>query len=240
MVDGDARERSRRKRAPKLRQLTFSNHGGARRGAGRKPNGPVALVARDTRPRVEARTPILVTLKVRVGLPSLRRDIARSVVARALEPAKERFGARIVQLSIQTNHVHLLLEACDARALARSMQGFCVRLARGWNRAWRRKGSVFADRFHSRVLRTPREVRHALAYVLNNARRHHVHVGGLDPYSSGATFDGWCAGAVLRGMRLPLPFALPVARARSWLLACGWRRHGLISPDEIPGRTHPT
>ena len=57
------------------------------------------------------------------------------------------------------------------------MQGLAIRIARGLNRLWGRKGKVFADRYHDRVLRTPREVRNALAYVLNNARRHAVRCG---------------------------------------------------------------
>jgi len=28
----------------------------------------------------------------------------------------------------------------------------------------------------------------------------------------------------------------PVAEARTWLLSVGWRRHGLISVAEVPGK----
>jgi hypothetical protein len=96
---------------------------------------------------------------------------------------------------------------------------------------------VFSDRYHARQLRTPREVRHALAYTLNNARKHGVHVEGVDPCSSARAFDGWREGGALNlavrefaGRAIP-----PVARARSWLLLTGWRRHGLIGVAEIPG-----
>ena len=63
----------------------------------------------------------------------------------------------------------------------------------GGNRLWKRLGKVFDDRFYDRVLRTPREVRNALAYVLDNARRHGVVIGPgePDPFSSGRWFDGW-------------------------------------------------
>jgi hypothetical protein len=42
---------------------------------------------------------------------------------------------------------------------------------------FRRAGQVLADRCHVHVLRTPREVRNAIAYVLLNARRHLAKAG---------------------------------------------------------------
>jgi len=78
------------------------------------------------------------------------------------------------------------------------MKSLGARLARAVNRVFRRSGPVLADRYHVRVLRTPREVRNALAYVLLNARRHAAQVGRMvsralriDPASSGRWFDGW-------------------------------------------------
>ena len=50
----------------------------------------------------------------------------------------------------------------------RGMTGLSVRISRGMNKLWGREGSVFADRFHSRVLRSPTEVRVALRYVFSN------------------------------------------------------------------------
>ncbi len=142
-----------------------------------------------------------------------------------------------MHFSVQGNHLHFLVEAADKRALSRGMQGLAIRLARRVNGAVGRAGSMFADRYHARALATPREVRNALAYVLLNRQRHNGGVrvvfatGGVDPCSSGATFDGWA-----RGVRPddPAGEALTV-RARSWLLAEGWRRRGLIDPREVPG-----
>jgi REP-associated tyrosine transposase len=104
-----------------------------------------------------------------------------------------------------------------------------VRIARALNALWRRRGSVFADRFHERALRTPREVRAALVYVLQNARRHGIRVLGVDPYSSGAWFEGWTA-RITDATKLP-----PIlSGARTWLLGDGWLRHGRIRFDESP------
>jgi hypothetical protein len=70
------------------------------------------------------------------------------------------------------DHLHLLVEAADERALARGMQGFSIRLAKGINRRMERSGRVFGDRYHSVILTSPKQVRRALAYVLQNAKRH--------------------------------------------------------------------
>lgn len=181
------------------------------------------------------RFPVLVTIKLVAGLPSLRRAQERAVLHDALRASKERHGVRIVHFSAQTNHVHLLAEARDERALARGMQGLAVRVARGLNRLWERTGRVLADRYHSRILRSPREVRYALAYVLLNAKKHGIHVGGIDPHSSGAVFDGWSATQTSH-THMQASDRPPVAVPRTWLLRTGWIRHGRIGPDEVPGR----
>ena len=114
---------------------------------------------------------------------------------------------RICHFSVQGNHIHLLVEATDRQALSRGVQGLAIRMARAVNRTLRRRGRVWADRYHRRDLATPREVRHALTYVLENARKHRPDFRGMDPCSS--------AVPAARGV---------VADARTWLLRVGWRR----------------
>jgi hypothetical protein len=145
----------------------------------------------------------------------------------------------VVEYSIQGNHLHLMIEAEDKRALGRGMQGLKVRLARRLNTLFGRRGTMFRERYHCRQLRSPREVRHGLGYVLNNRRRH---VGRtlardwVDPFSSAPGFSGWArrtvtgAGAVLELGGKPVTRA-----ARFFLLREGWRREGLLEPNGIPG-----
>jgi hypothetical protein len=132
--------------------------------------------------------------------------------------------------------VHLLFEADDRTALSRGIQALVIRIARGVNRACRRSGRLWRDRYHARILRTPREVRNCLCYVLQNARRHADVLRGIvapawiDDRSSGAWFDGWAGSArtaAAAGDRL-------VAAARTWLLTTGWRKRGLVRVDEVP------
>jgi putative transposase len=222
-------------RAPKLRQLTFLR-GGKRRGAGRKPKGDRPLVSHATREVLAARHPVLVTTRLHGGLPSLRRADTLEVVTAAFAGSvgsADRHGMRLVQFTIQSNHLHLIVEARDVRSLSRGMRGLLVRIARGLNRLWRHHGSVFADRYDARALRSPREVRNALAYVLNNSKKHGCHLADVDPYTSGSAFDGWKGGPRVSSDPDRRELVLP---ARTWLLAHGWRRHGLIDSAEIPGR----
>jgi hypothetical protein len=89
---------------------------------------------------------------------------------------------------------------------------------------------------HARVLRTPREVRAALCYVLQNARRHAtderrmIDPGWDDPRSSGVWLEGWAGDVQLP----PAASIAPVSEPRTWLLTTGWRRAGLIRVDEVP------
>jgi hypothetical protein len=93
---------------------------------------------------------------------------------------------------------------------------------------------VLADRYHSRVLKTPLEVKRALVYALHNHRHHGAGLGRstpaacLDPLSTAPYFDGFTA----RVERPPQD--APAVPARTWLLRIGWKMHGLIASDEAP------
>jgi putative transposase len=222
--------------------------GGKRAGAGRpktrKPGDPLPHVAR---PPLRRSDPVHVTLRAVRTLPSLRSEVAWNVVRRALEGAREagekRAGARfqVVHFSVQKDHVHLIVEAADKRALTSGVAGLEVRIARAVNGVLRRRGRVWGDRYHRHDLRSPREVRNALRYVLSNGRKHARVTGAAAfaaPWSSAETFDGWSE----RVERLHRAAAAsedtePWKRVypRTWLLGKGWRRHGLISPREGPG-----
>jgi hypothetical protein len=207
--------------------------GGCRRGAGRKP-GSRRPVPHRRREGIIARVPGHVTVKMRADVPSLRSIALVGALERTFRCVRMRSDFRLVHYSLQTTHARLLVEAADADALARGMMAVGARIARAVNRVCRRTGPVLAERFHVRPLRTPREVRNALAYVLLNARRHARRLRGralMDPASSGRWFDGWRSMPVSDARSV----SIPVARPRTWLLMKGWRRHGLIDPGEVPG-----
>ena len=179
------------------------------------------------RPKLASPFPVLITLKLRDGLRTLRSDDAHAAILQALAASE----LRVIEYSVQWNHLHLIAEATDERALARNMISVTVRIARALNRLWKRAGRVFADRYHALVLTTPRAVRHALIYCLQNARKHGSWLEKMpDVFSSARWFDGWKSGAETPADSSPSW----LARAQTWLLATGWKHHGLIDPSESP------
>jgi REP element-mobilizing transposase RayT len=255
-----SRSRPRKQRAQQT-ELVFRNWGGARPGAGRKPKGERPMLPHDKRPPHKASVPVLITTRLLPGLPSLRRPGEAARIRAALSSARAAAGPegsprapfQVVHYSIQSNHLHLIVEATDRAAMTSGMRGLLVRIARALNRLWGRSGRIFGDRFHERELRNPRQVRNALVYVLQNLRKHGICMDGPDPLSSGPEFHGWRpagagtaqngavtaspgggAGALrtrttlLRAGRVDLP------RPHTWLLGVGWQRHGLIDLDECP------
>ncbi len=119
-----------------------------------------------------------------VRTPDLLEAVRSSIAA----SPKDDF--RVVHFSIQSNHLHLIVEATDERALSRGMQGLSIRMARAVHRALGHGGTVFSDRYHAHQLETPRQTRAALLYVLQNWAKHGPG-GDYDPRSSASWFDGW-------------------------------------------------
>jgi len=175
------------------------------------------------------RCPVHVTFRAATGLGSLREAAVFAGLVRAFAAASND-GFRLLQFSVQSDHLHLLVESDTPTRLTRGVQGLAVRTAKAINRVLGRRGRVWSDRFHAHILRTPREVRNAIVYVLNNVKKHMPGVRGLDPRSSARFFAGWRTGVVRAVGRTP------VVGPRTWLAAVGWRRtpRGLIDVDEAP------
>jgi REP element-mobilizing transposase RayT len=193
-------------------------------------------VPHDARPALASRFPVHITVRLREGLPHLRNFELGKVLRGAFVRGCDRGRFRICHFAVLGNHIHLICEAADAQALSSGVAGWKVRVARNLNREWDRRGEVFEDRYHEEILRTPTQVRNALLYVLQNARRHGERgrgwVGGVDPFSSGRYFDGW-----RDAPDIPPPDPgepLPVAPATTFLLTTGWRQRGLIGVGELP------
>ena len=197
---------------PRSRQLELRPRtwGGRRDGAGRKPlpegRRRVSHLARE---RFEKPTPVHVTLRVAPHVWNLRSARSFRRILRAFAAHRRRHPMRLIEFSVQGNHLHLILEADSNQDLSRGMQGLTIRIARALNAMMRRAGSVFADHYHSRLLRTPTELARAIAYVMTNAA-HHFGGRAADPFASGAL------SLELRVQALDAP--------ATWLLRIGWRR----------------
>jgi REP element-mobilizing transposase RayT len=188
------------------------------------------------------RFPVHVTVKVRRGLPRLRLASAYAALRTAFAAGRSGGGSaagafRLCHFAILNDHLHFIVEAEHRTALSRGTMGLLIRVARALNKLWQRKGKVFTDRFHDRALKTPREVRNAIRYVLGNARKHAAQGGeiavphAIDLFTSAPWFDGFREPIVVHGIATE---SRPVIPADTWLLTKGWRRHGLLSIHELP------
>lgn len=215
------------------RELKFKTWGGKRKGAGRKPAGQKANGPKHrARTAFRHRKPTHVTLRAIPGLPNFRERKNFVALKEMLRAGSERLGVRLVHFSVQKNHLHLIVEADDSRALSRGIKGLEVRLARCINELAGRTGRVFKHRYDVKILGTPNQVRLTLIYVLGNARKHAAQAGvvmpafWIDPCSSGMWFDGWKETGPLTTEEWTGP--------ATWLLRNGWQKHGRISVSAAP------
>ena len=221
---------------------------------GRPPNGARAGSPHSKREAFKATEPVHVVLRVHgdiVASGGLRKRKLFAAIREATLVVAKWEDCRIVHASVQQSHIHLLVEAEGKEALARGMKAFQISAAKHINATIsrvlalpvRRRGAVFPDRYHVEIIRTPRQARHALAYVMNNWRKHRedrrpfARAWTMDPYSTAIRFGGWQGrGPVLWLDTLPPNYeGLFAWLPRSWLLTVGWRKHGLVALDEVPG-----
>lgn len=212
--------------------------GGARRGAGRKPvrrkAGSRSRVPHRVRPEHKWRYPVHITLRAHKGLPLFRRErvyrILKGVIAGA-----HRDDFRVTHYSVQGDHLHLLIETNDKASLSSRIRSLVIRMALRLNKRLDRKGAVWGDRYHRRDLKSIREVRNALVYVLFNFKKHRGYARDaelVDPFSSALWTSGWHPRH--RPRRIASDEAPPVEPPETWLLGIGWQRYGLLRANEGP------
>jgi hypothetical protein len=216
-----------------------STWGGKRAGAGRKPKPARERtnVAHRARHVHKKRHPVHVTLRALRGLPSFRHQRVHAMLQRVLGAQLKRAyraAFHVVHYSIQSNHLHLIIEADDKRTMRSGVSGLVIAFAKRLNALLERlTGKVWGERYHSRELTTPREVRNALVYLLQNWKKHGVTTEGpvVDHFSSALLFAGW----KVHVDTVPEPDPWPPRNPRTWLLGAGWSlQHGLLSPYERP------
>jgi REP element-mobilizing transposase RayT len=180
--------------------------GGERKGAGRPRTLERVELAHRARASFNKASPLHVTLHTAPGTYNLRSRRSANALKLAIFGGADRFGVCIVQLSVQGNHLHLLVEAPDQIALGKAMKGLGVRIARRMNAMMKRTGRVIGDRYHARRLSTPTEVRNAIHYIRHNHQHHGLGRSAVDEFSSDVMFAGL------------------VVPARLWLVTVGWKR----------------
>lgn len=136
--------------------------GGRRPGSGRKRIHSQGVSHR-IREQITLNRPLHVNFKVKT---SIRNKACLKVLKRAIKNASSH-GLRILHFSLESNHVHLILEAFDNSILTRGMRSLTITFSKGV-----RKGRIQLERYHLHVLKTLRETKNAIHYVLFNHQKH--------------------------------------------------------------------
>jgi REP element-mobilizing transposase RayT len=216
----------------KPKQLEFkkvNGWGGKRKGAGRKNRS--TTVNHMAREKVDFKKPLLITLKLKKGLKSFR---TRKMKAKFEECGREskKFGLHILQFSLLRDHIHVVIEAKNNKALSKGMKSLGGRMGKALRAEIGGKGPVFNGRYHLRLLNNPTQTKNAIAYVLLNQSNHEKDIPKIDFYSSAMHFSEWKA---LVGRKWSTKFAagieprpLPdyLSPPNSWLAKEGWKRAG--------------
>jgi REP element-mobilizing transposase RayT len=136
--------------------------GGRRPGAGRKRihSKGVSHLKRET---VTKRTPQHINFKFNC---SIRNKDSLKLLKRSIQNA-QKMGLKIIHFSLQSNHIHLITEAENNEILTKGMRALTITFAKGLN-----KGRVQLERYHLHVLKSLREIKNAVQYVLFNEQKH--------------------------------------------------------------------
>ena len=201
------------------------------------------MVTHGRRPPQSTLYPVHVTMRLRPGVPSLRGSRLFRRLRASFAQARNRFGMRLTNYSVQGNHLHLIVEASGEAALSRGMQGLNIRIAKAVNRVHARRGPVFEQRYYARPLTTRLQVRRALVYVLFNDRHHlasrrlSLPHWWLDRCSSAHEFHGFIPEPELPPR--PPPEYVTTVEPLGYLLRIGWQRYGRIALHETPAVGKP-
>lgn len=210
---------------PRMKQLEFKKTkgwGGKRRGAGRK--NRTGMVNHMKREEVAAKYPMHITMRIKKGAISLRGPKMTKAFKAGLSKAKNA-GLGVVHYAVESNHVHLFAESDSNESLRSGMSSFGSSFGKAIRKATGGKGSVFQGRYHLRVLKSPRQTKNALAYVLLNHSKHEGSIPYPDDHSSACYFSDWKS--LLGGRYRVLPAEEPpefLSAAQSWLGRKGWRK----------------
>ena len=101
----------------------------------------------------------------------LKFDKDKKLWMRWLFEAKKRFGLTILNFTVTSNHVHLLVYDGKANIIPKSIQLIAGRTGREYNQRKKRKGAYWEDRYHATAVKTGEHLIRCMAYIdLNMVR----------------------------------------------------------------------
>ena len=133
--------------------------------------------------RLKKASSLHLTIKVREN----KADIQSKRILKALHHAIKRArlkGLKVVHYTLEYNHVHLLVESVDNKTLHKGMQAFGITIAKAINKIKRSKGAVYKNRYHLRLISSPRQLKNVLHYIFNNGVKHKRTNSKIDLFNS--------------------------------------------------------
>ncbi len=85
--------------------------------------------------------------------------------------AKKRYGLRVLNYNVTSNHIHLLVIDSGSDVIPQSIQLVAGRTAQEYNQRKRRKGAYWEDRYHATAIETDSHLHRCITYIdLNMVR----------------------------------------------------------------------
>src|ERR1700754_1814866 len=113
--------------------FVFRARGGKRKGAGRPAKGWRGSEPQGLRERFDRLSAVHITLRVVDDFPTLRSRSSYFAIRKATQAVLRRSDFRIVHVSLEKDHLHLIVEADNNEALTRGVQAFQISAAQHLN-----------------------------------------------------------------------------------------------------------
>lgn len=153
------------------KQLSLNLFKGARGGrrpkSGRKRKHSKGVAHREREP-VTHRTPVHINFKVKTYI---RNKDCLKILSKAIRNGRK-MGLRIIHFSLQSNHIHLIIEPTSNDVLTRGMRSLTITFAKRVQKLKNLTGGIQLERYHLHVLKTLQEARNAVNYVVFNEQKH--------------------------------------------------------------------
>jgi REP element-mobilizing transposase RayT len=166
------------KKLRKHTQLSLVNH----KRAGR-PAIHDSGIRHTRRFRLKKPSSLHLTIKVKENKADIQNKRILKTLHYAIRRARLK-GLKIVHYTLEYNHVHLLVESVDNKILHKGMQAFGITIAKAINKIKRTKGAVYKNRYHLRVIDSPRQLKNVLHYIFSNGVKHKRTKSQIDLFNS--------------------------------------------------------
>lgn len=109
-----------------------------------------------------------VTARTNNRLFYLERVECKKMFLRILKETQKMMKCTIEGFTIMSNHIHLIVKTKNIDDLPKIMHRLLMTFAKRFNKRYKQTGHLWECRYFSRALKTFREIKHALSYVLMN------------------------------------------------------------------------